>query len=238
MAFTDGRSHSNGIRGIAGRRNAPSIFNSGRLDTLGWDGRHSTLEEVIDAAMRDPTEMNLDDSQLEDRRAALLRRHPLLADGDAAGLRRSIIASLTIFVKSQIAANSPFDRFLFLNLADALSESQRLGMGLFFGKAHCSFCHVVRHSLSSPFGGSVALFTDGRFHNLGLVPPDRATDRGRIEVTGQPIDFGAFRTPSLRNVALTAPYFHDGSMSTLAEVVDFYNRGGGEFSDKVRRCVL
>jgi cytochrome c peroxidase len=82
------------------------------------------------------------------------------------------------------------------------------------------------HERFHPFGGKTALFTDNRFHNLGVGMDKAAPDLGRFEVTGDPGDRGRFKTPTLRNVALTAPYMHDGSLATLEEVVDFYNKGG------------
>src|SRR6185503_1070403 len=104
--------------------------------------------------------------------------------------------------------------------AKAIDASAQRGYRLFVDRAGCSQCHSIRQSY--------ALFTDGDFHNTGAGKDDGLKDRGRAAITGKADDEGAFRTPSLRNVELTAPYMHDGSLATIEEVVDFYVEGGRE----------
>jgi cytochrome c peroxidase len=123
-------------------------------------------------------------------------------------------------------ANSPFDRYLFCGDETALSVPEKRGYKVFLDKGNCIVCHQIEHWSLHPFGPSFATFTDDRFHNLGVGMDKPDVDSGRYAITGDKDDFGAFKTPSLRNVALTSPYMHDGSLATLEKVVDFYAKGG------------
>jgi cytochrome c peroxidase len=125
-----------------------------------------------------------------------------------------------------VFGDSPFDRFYFGGDSAAISEPARRGWLLFNSpKVGCGGCHVAVHT--DPRGGARALFTDHQFKNLGVgYKNGRMNDVGRYAVTGNPADWGKFRAPTLRNIALTAPYMHDGSLQTLEDVVEFYNRGG------------
>lgn len=205
-AFSDGREVAVGVAGRRGRRNSPTILNSVFHSRLLWDGRAASLAEVAEAALRDPAEMAATDELGGGR----------LADEAAA---------LTAFVAAQTTGGSPVDRFLYCHDHAALTEVERRGLDLFGGSAGCVRCHTFEHASVSPLPGSRALFSDDRFHNVGTGTPE---DRGRAEVTGADGDAGAFRTPSLRNAAVTGPYMHDGSRRTLGDVVDFYDRGGGD----------
>jgi cytochrome c peroxidase len=138
------------------------------------------------------------------------------------GLAREDLANaLASFVRSILSGNSRFDRFVHGDRS-ALSEAEQRGLQVFRGKGRCTKCH---------FGPT---FTDERFHNTGVAwpptpsgqGPPRFLDLGRFTVTGQVADRGAFKTPTLRDVALTAPYMHDGSLATLEDVVQFYDQGG------------
>ena len=122
--------------------------------------------------------------------------------------------ALASYVRVLLSADSPFDRFQ-AGEAAAMSEAAQRGLKLFRGKANCTACH------SGP------LLSDEEFHNTGVGWAQEPPDFGRFEVTQREPDRGRFKTPSLRDVALTAPYMHNGSLATLAEVVEFYNRGGG-----------
>lgn len=138
-----------------------------------------------------------------------------------------MIRRLTAFISGGLllaAGGTRADRFLYCGELAALDDREQAGLRLFTGRAHCIRCHVFEHAETTPLGGRLALFTDNRFHNIGVGPAD---DPGRAAVTERAADAGAFKTPTLRNVALTAPYMHDGSLSSLEAVVDFYNRGGG-----------
>jgi cytochrome c peroxidase len=159
----------------------------------------------------------------------------------------SVGEALAAYERTLVAGNSRFDRWRYAGDTQALNAVEQLGFELFTGRARCSSCHLVNDK--------DALFSDGRFHVTGAGGDGRssyevplapgvttriaramldayqrpaAPDLGRFEVTLNPADRYAFKTPSLRNVAHTAPYMHDGSLATLASVVDFYDRGGGD----------
>lgn len=152
-------------------------------------------------------------------------------------------SALAAYQRTLASANSPFDRWRFGGERHALSEAAKRGFVLFSGKAGCTGCHLI--------GETSALFTDNGMHNTGAaagvtakgdvrvasrsgsstIDFAAAGDRGRHEITQNPADLYRFRTPTLRNVALTAPYMHDGAMATLDDVVRFYNTGGGANSN-------
>jgi cytochrome c peroxidase len=118
--------------------------------------------------------------------------------------------ALASYVRTMLSGDAAYDRYLQGNRS-ALTEQQRIGLKLFSGKAGCASCHVGPN------------MTDERFHNTGIGAPG---DHGRFSVTGKSEDNGAFKTPSLREVALTPPFMHDGSLATLEDVIDFYDKGG------------
>jgi cytochrome c peroxidase len=137
----------------------------------------------------------------------------------------AFVDALVAFQQSLVVGGSRFDRFYLQGDSTALSDSEMRGWDLFrSNKAGCAGCHVP---LPDPGGSGVIIFRDNRFHNLGVGYEDgRMQDVGRYGVTRDPRDWGAFATPPLNNVALTAPYMHDGSLATLEDVVDFYAQGG------------
>jgi cytochrome c peroxidase len=128
--------------------------------------------------------------------------------------------AIAAFERTLVTPGSRFDAYL-SGQKEALSEAEKRGLGLYIGKASCTLCH------------NGANLTDNRFHNIGVpqVGP-LAKDAGRFEVTHRAGDTGAFKTPTLRNLALTAPYMHNGAFASLEEVVAFYNRGGDKASHK------
>jgi len=208
-----------GVRGQVGARNVPSLLNAAIYPALFWDGRAVSLEAQAEGPLLAPTELDMTEELLVARISAAVAYAPLFtaAFGSPTVTLRRIGHALAAFQRTLLAADSPFDRFWFGGDAKALSASARRGHDLFVGKAACAGCHTV--------GPGDAAFTDFGFHVTGTVV-DGATDLGRSMVTGDPADLGRFRTPTLRNVALTAPYFHDGSARTLADVVEHYDRGG------------
>ena len=128
--------------------------------------------------------------------------------------------ALSSFVRSILSGNSRFDRFI-NGQRDALNEEEQLGLRVFRGKGNCTACHLG------------PTLTDERFHNTGVAwrpSPDGSggayQDDGRFAVTGREGDRGAFKTPTLRDVVMSAPYMHDGSLATLEDVVEFYDTGG------------
>ena len=211
-AFTDGRRVSRGVFGRGGRRNVPSILNRGYGTSFFWDGRAAMIEDQVRQAISGSRDLGLPVAVAVDR---LSNDAVYIAAFDAAfaGPVSSdrLVQAIATFVRGARSGGSPVDRFLAGDVA-ALSPAARRGYALFTGAARCSRCHAG------------PLFTDEEFHNTGV---SWGRDAGRFEVTGLPQDRGRFKTPSLRDVALTAPYMHDGSIDTLDDVVEFYDRGGG-----------
>lgn len=211
FGFSDGHTTGFGHRDNRLRRNSPSLFNLAWSTSFFWDGRASTLEEQALMPIKDPEEMGLPIPELVKRLEAV----PAYQDRFAAVYPKERINPATIakaiasFERTLVSRRSPFDRYL-AGDKNAMSEEQIRGMRLFQDKhrTNCMACH------SGPN------FTDNKFHNLGLP----GNDLGRWEVSEEePAHRGAFKTPSLRNVALTAPYMHDGSQATLEQVIIFYN---------------
>jgi len=238
-----------GIEGHSVRRNSPTVVNAVYQKTFFHDGRVRDLEEQALLPLVDPDEMG---NPSHDHLIARLRALPDYAGlfertfgrpADAAALARAIAA----WQRTLLSGGSPFDRWHFAKDETALDPAAKRGFALFTGKAGCAACHAI--------ASDHALFTDHGFHNTGIgapVPPSPGVrveiapgvytvlphevvaavsepvkpDLGRFEVTGAPADRFAYKTPGLRNVALTAPYMHDGSLATLASVVRFYNGGG------------
>jgi cytochrome c peroxidase len=241
-----------GIEGKSLRRNAPTLLNVAWQHSLFHDGRETSLATQAWAPLLHPDEMaNPSIGNVLDRIRGLADYAGRFerAFGGAGASMDTVGAAIAAFEATLVAADSRFDRWRYGGQADALDEIERLGFELFTGKAGCAGCHRV--------GERDALFADGLFHATGvaaaapaatafvvplargvqttLSPGDLASlatdstpDLGRFEVTLDPDDRHAFKTPSLRNVAQTAPYMHDGSLATLEDVVAFYDRGGGE----------
>lgn len=227
-AFSESRATSRSALEEDRRRNAQTLLNVGFLPTLDWDGRFRSLEDQVDGVFSPYGDMGQDIGQAiaqiehDDEYIVMFDR----AFGREINARDLKIA-LATFQRTLLSGDSPFDRFLFAQDNTALTEEQKQGWGLFIGKASCISCHDVFHPSVNSLGGGIAIFTDHRFHNLGVgYENGRMTDVGRYEVTQERADWGAFKTPMLRNIALTSPYMHDGSLNTLEEVVDFYDRGG------------
>jgi cytochrome c peroxidase len=224
-AFAEPMQVSQSDGGQLGQRNAPSLINAGLLPELMWDGRFRTLEQqALSPFLRgemgiDPGEavrrLNADAEYLHLFRAALNSRP------SASGMALAMAA----YQHTLISGESRFDRFIRNNAAAYFTTAELDGF-IVFEKAGCSNCHRVRSPVNHRPTRS-RLFTDFGFHNLGIGYINGGfADIGRYRVTGVESDLGAFRTPSLRNVAVTAPYMHDGSLATLEEVIEFYDAGG------------
>ena len=211
-----------GVGGRLGRRKAPPIRNLAFAvyPQFFWDGRAASLEEQALGPLTSPVEMaNADAEEVAARVRAVAGYAPYFAEcfGDSRVTAGRIVDAIADYERTLLAGGSDWDRWQAGDQGSVSSEARR-GSELFFGEAGCVACHL---------GDS---FTDGRFHVLGHGWDEDAgayADRGRAEVTGRPEDEGAFKTPTLRDVALRAPYLHDGSASTLREVVELYERGGG-----------
>jgi cytochrome c peroxidase len=220
-AFSDPRRASLGVDGLPGRRHSMPLLNLAWKDAFFWDGRATTLREQVLIPIQDPLEM---DETLENVAEKLWQteKYPALfaeAFGSGDINAKNIGLALENFLLTLLSLDSKFDRVM--KGQEQFSDQEKRGFELFFtefeprmGKrgADCFHCH----------GGP--LFTDHAFHNNGLPPTE---DGGREEVTGKRSDRDKFMTPSLRNVALTAPYMHDGRMKTLEEVMRHYNHGFG-----------
>jgi cytochrome c peroxidase len=214
-AFTDGRQVSRGIDGRVGTRNVPTLVNRAYGRTFFWDGRTTTLEDQVLRPIADSLEMGLPVDSAVARLNADESYVRAFADvfGDSPAADR-LARALASFVRAILAGDAPLDRAL-AGDSSALGAQARAGLRLFRGKAGCVRCHIGPN------------FTDEQFHNTGVAwDGTRFTDPGRLTVTGNPADLGAFKTPTLREVARTAPYMHDGSVPTLEAVIEFYDGGG------------
>jgi cytochrome c peroxidase len=226
VAFADPRQVSQSDGGQLGRRNAPSLINAGLLPALMWDGRFRSLEQQAFSPFA-RGEMGIDIFEAErrlnsDPEYLHLFRVALNSRPSANGMAIALAA----YQRTLISEESRFDRFIRNNGAGTFTALELDGFLLFEGKAGCSNCHLTRTPANHRVSG-LRLFTDLGFHNLGIgFAAGRFGDLGRYRVTGMQSDLGAFRTPSLRNVAVTAPYMHDGSLPTLEDVIDFYDAGG------------
>lgn len=224
LGFTDGQKHSRGVGGKFGTRNAPSVVNAAYLQFQFWDGRAPSLEEQAAGPIANPIEMN----QSHDICVSKLEADPVYKAqfqnvfGPGPVTIGKVENALASFERTLISGNSPFDRYEYGSDKHALSPSAIRGLAIFRDKSkgNCATCHTI--------GEKYALFTDGKFHNIGVSVNGEGelTDLGRYDVTKIEADKGAFLTPTLRNVAKSAPYMHDGSLKTLKEVVDFYAGGG------------
>lgn len=214
--YSNGTPFATGVGGKIGGRSAPSIINAAYYDTQFWDGRAKTLEDQALGPIQNPIEMKM---KLDDVVARLNKidgyksqfKKVFGTDVTEKGIAKAIAA----FERTILSGNAPYDQFK-AGDKKAMSESAQRGMKLFFGKAHCSACHTGPN------------FTDNGFHNIGIgIGKDsKAKDRGRVVVSRLPEDTGSFKTPTLREIARTAPYMHDGSLKTLEAVVEHYNKGG------------
>lgn len=252
QAFADprGTPTSAGVGGALGTRNAPTVLNAAFLTSQFWDGRAATLEEQAVQPLVNPIEHGFADRAAVVAQLGALEDYPPLFDaafGDDEITLERVGRAIASFERTLLSLDAPIDRFL-AGDADAIPAAAKRGWELFNGKARCNTCHG--------HVGVLPLFTDDLFHNLGVgvegidfdgvsrraaaaveggesidelaLSDSEASQLGRFLVTGEPKDLGAFKTPQLRNVALTAPYMHDGSEATLEDVIAFYDRGGND----------
>jgi cytochrome c peroxidase len=223
LGWSNGLSFAFGVRGRTGRRSAPTVLNAAYYDTLFWDGRAPSLEEQAKGPLTNPIEMGGQDGAAIAARVAEVPGYATRfagVFGPGPVTFDAVVNAIAAYERTLLAANSPFDRYTYGGDRSALSAAQVRGLALFKDKdgPNCAKCHR--------FDDFSALMTDLRFHNVGVGSDHPDPDVGREAVTGRPEDRGRFRTPSLRNIALTAPYMHDGRFATLGQVVDFYAKGG------------
>jgi len=220
FGFTDGKPVSEGVNGQKGGRNAPTVFNVAYSATQFWDGRAPNLEKQAEGPVQNPIEMAHTLEGVEQKLTAdpTYQAEFEKAFGPGPITYEKVEKAIASFERTVISGNSPFDRYFYGGDETAFSEAAKRGLEIFRNpqKGNCTACHPI------------GLFTDNQFHNIGVGVDDQGelTDVGRYEVSKHEADRGAFKTPSLRNIALTTPYMHDGSLKTLKEVVDYYIGGG------------
>ena len=253
-AFTDSPLKvSEGIEKKTGTRNSPTVINSAYFTTQFWDGRSPDLEDQALQPFINPVEHGLVDYEPI---LTIVRTDPEYAEAfkevfgksrDGITMREVTLA-IAAFERTVISGDSPFDRYYFGGEEDALTEQQKRGFELYLNEGRCVSCHVIEQTQ--------ALFTDNRFHNIGVginniqndipklagnfleadrtlsevdvevLTDPRTSELGRFAISHGFDDIGSFKTPTLRNVAVTAPYMHDGSIETLKDVMIHYNNGG------------
>ncbi len=220
--WSNGEATAEGVDGQRGGRSSPTILNSVYHRMQFWDGRAASLEEQALGPIANPIEMNL---PIEDALKRLASIEGYVSQFEAIfddGLTAENLAkSIAAFERTIVSGNSPYDRYV-AGDKDALSPQAEMGRKLFFGKANCSACHVGTH------------LSDNAFHNIGIGMDKEEIDIGREAISKLSGDRGSCKTPPLRDIALTAPYMHDGSLATLEEVVEHYAKGGiaNEFLDE------
>lgn len=220
-AFTDGAPFSTGIGGQKGGRSAPTVINRAFSTLQFWDGRAPSLEEQAKGPIANPIEMTSDKTADEAHEATARRLRAIpgyVARFDKVFGKNSlninnVAKAIATFERTVYSGNAPYDKY---NAGDtkAMSEAQIRGMNVFFNKAACDSCHIGFN------------FTDGSYVNIGIGMDKPKPDLGRYEVSKREEDKGAFKTPSLREIEHTGPYMHDGSLKTLEQVVEHYDKGG------------
>lgn len=221
LAFADGAPVSTGINGQKGGRSAPTVINRGYSTEQFWDGRAATLEDQAIGPIANPIEMTNEKDPTKAHQTCVdrLRRIPEYVSRfeKAYGVRdfgiKDVGKAIATFERTVLSGNAPFDKFKNGD-EKAMSAAAARGMAIFFKKTACDSCHLGFN------------FTDGSYVNLGIGMDKPNPDLGRYLVTKREEDKGAFKTPTLRDIANTGPYMHDGSLKTLEEVVEHYNKGG------------
>ena len=215
QGFSNGKMFAQGVSGRSSARNVPSIVNRLFGRTQFWDGRAETLESQGLAPLLNPDEMAMDENSLLERLQSDRVYQKLFKEAfNAEPTLDRMLQAIASFERTLLSGTTPFDRYEWNGEKMALSNRAIRGLKLFRGKARCSTCHIGTN------------FTDEKYHNLGIGNGAEQIDPGRAAVTKNSEDFGKFKTPTLRNVTLTAPYMHDGSLASLEEVIVFYNQGG------------
>lgn len=222
--FTDHKAVATGIRDQPGTRSAPTVLNSAYYRSLFWDGRAVNLETQAGGPITNPIEMgNTPEVVVRHlNESARYQEEFKRAWGRDVITFEMVKKSLATFERTLLVGNSPFDRYYYGGDKNALSPSARRGLKVFTDpkRGNCAACHTI--------GKEYALFTDQKFHNIGIGANTDGSlaDAGRYSETKNDADMGSFKTPGLRNAAWTAPYMHDGSLTTLKDVIDHYIGGG------------
>ena len=224
IRFADGLKVASGVGAQQGTRNTPTVLNAAYSLTQFWDGRAASLEQQAGMPIANPIEMNLPHEVCVTKLSAdpTYQQEFVKVFGPGAITMDKLQKAIASFERTLLSGNAPFDRYQYGGEKSALSAEAMRGLAVFTDKqrGNCASCHII--------GDKFALFTDEKFHNLGtgLDANGELKDVGRFAQTKVEAERGAFRTPSLRNVAKTAPYMHDGSLKSLKDVIDFYVGGG------------
>ena len=254
LAFTDSPKRvSVGVKSLTGTRNAPTVINAAFMKSMFWDGREPDLENQSHQPFVNPVEGGLADhgpllTTVRADPAYVAAFQAVFGKTGEAITMTEVGQAIASFERTLVAGDSAFDRYYYAGDRQALTEQQQRGLELFLAKGRCVSCHVIEQDQ--------ALFTDSEFHNVGVginqiqdqVPrlagaflaakhagadvdvtvltDPKASELGRFAVGEDIATVGAFKTPTLRNIARTAPYMHDGSLKTLREVIVHYNLGG------------
>lgn len=226
--FADPNPVSTGVQGKKGTRNSPTVLNSAYFHQQFWDGRAPSLEKQAEGPVQNPVEMaeTLQNVTKKLNADASYQEQFAKAWGPGPITYDMVEKSIASFERTVIGGNSPFDRWKYGHDETAVSDSAKRGFVVFTSatKGNCAACHTV--------GEKYALFTDNQFHNIGVgVDIDKFTDDGLFAVTHDQSDRGKFKTPSLRNISHSGPYFHDGSLKDLKQVVDYYIGAGNSNSN-------
>ncbi len=248
-AFTDGLDVPRGVNNLTGPRNAPTVVNAAFYKSYFLDGRESSLEAQALGPFLNPVEHGLRDFK---KILSVIRSDSYYPEKFEQVFSvttqqitiQQVAKAIASFERTLVAGNSLFDQYYFGRDHSKLSKSAERGLRLFRRKGNCANCHEISYNN--------ALFMDNRFYNIGVgfqrinslldviistirkgrkvealgLTPKQMSELGRFQVTQQIGDLGKFKTPTLRNISLTAPYMHDGSMKTLEEVIDYYDKGG------------
>ena len=223
LAFTDNKKVSEGVEGRKTQRNSPSVLNAGMLPTAMFDAHLPTLEQQVIVPIQEHVEMDMNMINLIEKLRAVeeyqsAAKSIFNREFDAWVLTRAISA----YERSLVSTNSPFDQFYYSKKKNAISDSQKRGWKLFSEKLYCLECHPAPQ------------FTTHLPINNGLYA-DFGEDKGRFRIHNDSTDIGKFKVPLLRNIELTGPYMHDGSMSSLYDVINHYASGGKEHVNKDSR---
>lgn len=216
MGWSDAGPTSTGISGQKGGRRSPPVSNAAYSPLQFWDGRAATLEDQAVGPIANPIEMG----NTHDVMIRTVEDIPGYVEEFKKVFGTSVITinmvadAIAAYERTVVTTDSPFDRYV-RGDDQALTNLEKKGLEIFNGKGHCTLCHW------GPY------FSDGRFHNLGVTPTDPAKpDEGRFVITNNPNDKGAFKTPTIRDVGLRAPYMHNGSEMNLEDGIDLYDKGG------------
>ncbi len=214
FGFSNGFATAIGVKGQRGGRSSPVAINRAFSTLQFWDGRAASLEDQALGPIQASIEMGHDLKAVVAKLNGIPGYPELFRKAFGTDVRSEGIAkAIASFERTLLSGNSPFDRFEAGDMS-ALSLAARRGLEIFRTKANCTSCHEGFN------------FTDEGFHNIGVGMDKPKPDLGRFAVTKKDADRGAFKSPTLRDAVLSAPYMHDGSLKTLEEVIELYNRGG------------